>query len=378
MRHKLWLMLIPFLGFNIAVANDNQREKKQLKKVERLIEKLQANRQNTRSQQGALQHQLENSEERINQLAHQLEKFADKLDHKQQSIAEFQQQRQIQTQKLNNQRAILAQQIRSSYVIGRRDYLKILLNQEDPSVVGRMLQYYDYFNQAHSVRITRITDTVKHIKILETEIQQQSQQIQTLLIEQTDKKQKLEQQNQKRQTIIAQLGDSLKKQDSKLQQLAQSKRHLQHLIGIIVTDSPDSEKFIAFKPLKGKLPWAVKGKLLHRFGAKKHLGNLKWQGVFVKAPKGTKVMAVANGRVEFSGWLRQLGHLLIIKHDKNYLSLYAHNRSLYKKQGDWVKTGDVVASVGNSGGQQQHGLYFELRHYGKAINPIPWFNRRRP
>lgn len=353
-------------------------KKQQLQEVEKKIEQLQQKMRNTRSQQDQLQQDLAQAEQQIGQLADKLETFADDLTLKQQSLAEFRQQHQLQATKLQQQQEILAQQIRSSYIIGRRDYLKILLNQEDPSTVGRMLQYYDYFNQARSLRISTINEAMNQIQMLENKIEQQSQQIQQLLIEQTDKKQQLEQQNQKRQQILGQLSGSLVQQSHQLKQLLDDRQHLQILLGIVATNTPDFiEKSLTLTPfsqLKGQLSWPVQGKIAQSFGKRKSVGNLKWQGWLIDAAAGQKVRTIAAGKVEFSGWFRHLGQLLIIKHDQNYMSLYAHNRSLYPKQGDWVKAGDIIASVGNSGGQAQTGLYFELRYQGQAIDPAIWLN----
>ena len=127
-----------------------------------------------------------------------------------------------------------------------------------------------------------------------------------------------------------------------------------------------------FAELKGKLAWPVKGKLRKLYGRHKPLSNLRWQGIVIEAPIGRQIRAVSHGRVAFADWLRGLGNLIIIDHGNSYLSLYGHNESLFKSAGEWVESGDVIASIGNSGGQKANGLYFEIRKKGKPQNPTGW------
>lgn len=125
-----------------------------------------------------------------------------------------------------------------------------------------------------------------------------------------------------------------------------------------------------FRHLKAKLAWPVKGKILKKFGSRRV--DSQWNGVLIRAKEGTQVKAIATGRVIFSDWLKGYGLLLIVQHDKNYMSLYAYNQSLYKSKGDWVSAGDVLATVGKSGGRSKPALYFEIRKKNKPVNPAKW------
>ncbi len=137
----------------------------------------------------------------------------------------------------------------------------------------------------------------------------------------------------------------------------------------LATDLPSG----AFASLKGRLPAPIAGRVAARFGAKRGDGPA-WRGMFIKAPEGTDVRAVAAGRVVFSSWMRGYGNLIIINHGGEYLSIYGNNQSLIKRVGDSVKPGDVIANAGNTGGNEESGLYFELRHLGKAFDPTGWVN----
>jgi len=135
----------------------------------------------------------------------------------------------------------------------------------------------------------------------------------------------------------------------------------------LATDLPSG----AFESLRGRLPAPIAGKIEARFGAKRGDGPT-WRGMFIKAPEGTDVRAIAAGRVVFANWMRGYGNLIIVNHGGEYLSIYGNNQTLLKQAGDAVKPGDVIASAGNTGGNEQSGLYFELRHLGKAFDPAGW------
>ena len=127
-----------------------------------------------------------------------------------------------------------------------------------------------------------------------------------------------------------------------------------------------------FSRLKGSLHLPVAGELMNRFGAPREGGGLSWKGLFIRAAQGTAVKAIAAGQVVFAEWLRGFGNLIIVDHGEGYMSLYSNNESLYKQVGDRVQPGDAIAAVGNSGGQPDTGLYFEMRHQSRPVNPLDW------
>ena len=127
----------------------------------------------------------------------------------------------------------------------------------------------------------------------------------------------------------------------------------------------------AFASLKGQMRSPVSGQVAAKFGSKRGQGP-SWKGVFIRAAEGADVRAVAGGRVVFAEWLRGFGNLIIVDHGGQYMSIYGNNQSLLKRAGDIVKSGDPIASAGNSGGNEESGLYFELRHQGTAFDPAGW------
>ena len=128
----------------------------------------------------------------------------------------------------------------------------------------------------------------------------------------------------------------------------------------------------AFASLRGRLRLPVKGEITSRFGSARGDGGMTWKGLFIRAAEGTEVKAVAPGRVVFADWLRGFGNLLILDHGDGFLSIYGNNQSLLREPGEEIKAGDAVAAVGNSGGNPESGLYFELRRQGQPIDPLKW------
>jgi len=357
----------------IAVyAADKDIPKAQLEQLEKRIEILQADMQSTRTEYGQLQRQLQLNEESIGEVAEQLEIFNESLADKRHTLADLKIRQKNQQVQIKAQRKVLAKQVRAAYIMGRQDYLKMWLNQENPVAIGRVLTYYDYFNRARTEQINKINETLRHISDLEQQTKYETDQLNLLIIQQTAKKKQFNLSRDERQSILSQLGKKLENQDEELKQLLQDKHRLESLLGTLheaVKEMPNLS--LNFTEKKGGLLLPVNGQVIKKFHDSL-IGRLKWQGLLIAANKGDKVTAVAAGRVVFAQWFRHFGLLLIIEHGKGYMSLYAHNQSLYVKTGDWVESGQIISSVGDSGGRQQSALYFEIRHQGVPINPLTW------
>jgi len=142
----------------------------------------------------------------------------------------------------------------------------------------------------------------------------------------------------------------------------------------VEADAPSAEASAGgnFAALKGKLHWPVRGELNGRFGAQRAEGGAQWHGVFIRAGAGQEVKAVAAGKVAFADWLRGFGNLIIVDHGDGYMTVYGNNEALFKSPGETVTAGEPIASVGASGGQDESGLYFEIRYRGQAQDPAKW------
>ena len=285
-------------------------------------------------------------------------------------------QQKEEARRLEAQQSQLAHEARSAYVMGRQKQVKLLLNQEQPDAVGRMLTYFGYFTRARTDKINVMKASIQRLQVLQGDIEKKTQVLSDLQDTQRARVARLAEQKQLRRKAVSELRQQLAKQGGALKQLQVDERRLQELVHSLqelLADIPaDAAHNKPFKALRGELGWPARGQLSIGFGTPRGDSGLAWQGVLITAPEGGKVHAVAQGRVAFSDWMRGFGLLLIIDHGDGYMSLYGHNQALYKEVGEWVDTGEVVATLGASGGQNRAGLYFELRHKGRPVNPRKW------
>lgn len=346
------------------------------------IRQLQASLSKTRDRQQVLRQQLKSTEKEIGRLSRSLKKTRRQLRQQKQDLEALRNRYQQQRKALSRQREALQQQILASYTMGRQGYLKIILNQQDPAQIGRTLAYYDYFNRARARQIEQIQSRLKEIATLEERINHETAALQNLSDRQESQMGEKEQQRARRQAILVKLDGEIRTKEQRLQAFLQDEKDLARLLSqlqTVLSDiPPDAGEERPFPAAKGRLLWPARGKISARFGSRrKNAGKLRWQGVIISAAEGEAVRSVHAGRVAFADWLRGFGLLVIIDHGKGYMSLYAHNQSLYKSVGEWVSRGEVIATVGNSGGRAKPGLYFEIRHNGKPTNPLKWLQARK-
>jgi septal ring factor EnvC (AmiA/AmiB activator) len=179
-----------------------------------------------------------------------------------------------------------------------------------------------------------------------------------------------------RQAIMLKLEERIQLQGDQLQDMQRDLSQLEELITGLKQEATATKNAVPFASMKGKLPWPSKGRLARSFGSSRNKGSLRWQGVILKAQAGTKIHAISAGRVVFADWFRNLGLLIIIDHGDGYMTLYGHNQSLYKAVGDTVESGELIATMGNTGGNHEVSLYFEIRDQGTPTNPARWCRPR--
>jgi len=277
---------------------------------------------------------------------------------------------------LNDQRDLLSSQIRSAYAMGNQAQLKLVLNQQQPTEMGRAMVYFDYLNQARTSEITEYLQSIKQKQKLEISIKTTNNELKILVKKKLKQKNNLSGHRSNRKRLLAKLNKDINSQQLTLDDLKNSRSRIEQLlmsIGEILADIPNEPvKQIPFGKLKHKLPWPIRGNFSAKFGSSRNQGDLKWNGIVIDADYGTPVRAISYGRVAFSDWLQGFGFITIIDHNDGFLSLYGHNQALFKQAGDWVESGEIIATVGDSGGQSRSGLYFEIRSKGKPVNPSLW------
>ena len=277
---------------------------------------------------------------------------------------------------LSKQRGLLANQIRSAHAMGHEPQLKLMLNQQEPSEMGRAMVYFDYVNKVRTTEISDYLDSINKKQALETDIKATVIKLKKLVDKRLKQKNELSFHRQNRTRLLTKLNKDIGDQQLTLTDLKQSRSRIEQLLmslGEILADIPTvltGQK--PFSQLKKHLPWPIRGKFSAKFGTSRHKGDLTWSGVVIDANYGESVRAISHGRVVFADWLQGYGFISIIDHNDGYLSLYGHNQAQFKQAGDWVEAGETIATVGDSGGQPKSGLYFEIRHQGKPVNPDQW------
>jgi|MDSY01.1.fsa_nt_gb septal ring factor EnvC (AmiA/AmiB activator) len=372
------LLIIGLLFPSVLTAQENdnslsiqQQNRDKLDDVQQAIAEQESNIYDTNKQRSAIEHELKADDLAIANVTKKINNIERDLVVTEAEILTLKSEKDRLTQAKKRQEQLLAQQLRSAYTAGQHDYLKLLLNQDKTEKIQRTLSYYEYLNQARIKEITEFNQTIAQLLEVSTEHQAKIETLDILKNQQileskslnANKKQQSKRLNTLSKQILSsqQQLDKLKAEENNLNQA------LNKLAAIIKTEID----LTGLSKLKNRLSWPVKGKVLHSFGSKKQ-GYLTWKGVLISAPISRQVNTIHNGTVLFSDWLKGYGLLTVIDHGNGYMSLYAHNQTLLKSIGDRVEIGEPIALVGQSGGQTSSGLYFEIRHQGKALNPKLW------
>ncbi len=348
---------------------------KELSHVQSIIESVVNNISRLKKNQDKASSELMRVEQQQGKIARTMQTLTKQVQQKQLLINEIQLDVQLLNGNLLMQQAQLARQVKSAYALGRQQQLKLLFSQQDSRRSSRMMTYYQYFNKAKMQQLSRINSDLKQLDVLNQQNEQEKHHLALLIADANAQQKKLIKSKKERKKILTNIKKDYQENVTQLSRLKKNEQQLKHLITQLqqvkqqVTPSV-STTHQPFSSLKGRLPWPVKGKIIQAFGSAR--SGSQWQGVLIKASVGTKIKAIAHGQVIFSDWLKGYGLLVIVKHDNKYVSLYAYNQSLYKQVGDWIVVGDILATAGNSGGQEKAGLYFEIRNKSTPLNPKKW------
>lgn len=415
-----------------AFADERAQTQQQLDATRQDIAELKKTLGKLQEEKAGVQKDLKATETDIGNLEKQVEALQQELKKTEGELERLDtEKKKLQSARVEQQR-LIAIQARSAYQNGREEYLKLLLNQQNPEKFARTLTYYDYLSKARLEQLRTFNETLRQLANVEQEIATQQQQLLAQRADLDSRRQALETERGKRQQVLAKLNSDMKDRDQKLQSREQDQADLSKVLKTIeetlarqareaeearkkallaqqkaekrrqqealaaaaareqarepveppkkarttlgpLVSSDGANYGGAFSAARGKLPWPVNGRLLARFGdARGSDARAKWDGVMISANPGTQVRAVHGGRVVFADWLRGAGLLVILDHGNGYLSLYGHNQSLLKSAGDIVKAGEAISTVGDSGGQDAAGLYFAIRQQGRPTDPSQW------
>lgn len=376
-RQLLLLLLLPTL-LPITGAADNAPNKAQLEKLKSRISELSDAQSRELHERDSVQASLREAELRISRLTREQRILEKKAGIAQQRLKALKTEQAVLAAEKRTQLDWLGKTVRASYQAGRQERIKLLLNQEQPDQIARLLRYQEYYQRARTNRLEAVNGELDELKAIALRVDKARQ---TLLDQRTEVQRhadKLEGAQKERQTTLAALNRSLDDRGNNLSELKTDQQRLQKLLEDMQRSLNDIPADLGGKPfgkLAGKLPWPLEARISTGYNSRRE-GALRWQGVILNASSGTPVRAVHSGRVVFADWLRGYGLLTIVDHGNGYLTLYGYNQSLLREVGEWVSAGDSLALAGSSGGNRSSGLYFEIRHRGKAVNPTRWCNQR--
>lgn len=380
-RSLLVLLLLSVLLIlpSISQAADKEVSAQQLKELNTRIKNLEQSLNQVKGAKAAVLKELQASEKKIADTAKAIRSNLASSKRLKSRLSELKAEKADLTLKQNQQKNYLEKQIRSAYAMGRQEYLKVLLNQQQPDQVSRVLRYYDYINKERSRHIDEYLETAKTLDRVKKEILQKDYVLTTTRSKLEADRGRLKAEQKKREGLVAQLDKEISGKGQELATLNQDRARLEQLLEEVreaIVNIPMPKDTRPFKSMRGKLPWPIKGRVAYAFGSEQIRGKLRRNGMVIRAGEGTEIKAIHSGRVVFADWLRGYGVLLILDHGNGFMSLYGNNQALLREAGDWIHAGESIATVGRSGGQTRSGLYFEIREKGAPQDPIIWLGRR--
>ena len=372
---KKYFLLFLLILSPSAIANESNHKEK-LKDIQNRLENVNAEIEKSKDQVKEFQSELKKNELMAAKISEQLENIQNNILKKKDDLEQLKIKKKDSQKIIDIEKKILISQIKTMYKIGKYDYVKLLLNQQNVSEITRAIAYYDYDNYARSKRIKKLKNTLIDIEKIQLTILDQTSKLESLNTTHKSKLDKFNKYRGDRLKFITEINKHIDRQGVELLLLKENEHELVKLLNKLNVHKKNKtdtlKKGFSFSSKKGELIWPINGKLLKKYGEKKKKTGLKWRGVLIESVQGSHVSAVSQGKIVFADWFRNFGLLIIIDHENDYLSLYGHNQRLLKSIGDFVQTGEKIATVGDSGGQKNSALYFEIRKGKKTLNPSLW------
>lgn len=410
MRKLVAATLIGCLCVTLAVsAAPADNKKAELKDIQGRIESLRKDLAKSEESKAGVADQLKDAESAISNANRKLRELGESRSSLQAEIGQLEQQSGTLSQQIEAQQKQLSGLLYRRFLHGETDALQLMLSGEDPNRIAQDQYFLTQLSKAKAQMLGTLRDSLAEKQRLADARRDKAEQIAAIEKQQQENRAALLAKQRERQAVLARIADKIKSQRKEISTLKGNEQRLSKLIEGLARiaaqtrakpmpqekparggretvakpgpalrndATPDSGFSGVFASLRGKLHLPVRGDVSSRFGAARAEGGTTWKGLFIRAGEGSEVKAVAPGRVVFSDWLRGFGNLLIVDHGDSYLSIYGNNQSLFKEAGQIVKSGETIAAVGNSGGQGESGLYFELRYQGQPFDPLKWASLR--
>ncbi|HEY6897665.1 MAG TPA: peptidoglycan DD-metalloendopeptidase family protein [Rhodocyclaceae bacterium] len=394
MVKRFFLLALLPLAAQAASADSKKAE---LKETQARIEALRHDLAKSEESRASASDQLRDTESAISGANRRLRELADSRSEIAHDIAGLDQQSAQLTRQIEAQQKQLGKLLRRQFIRGNEaDALQLLLSGEEPDRIARDQYFLKQLSRAQARMLEKLRGDLQEKQRLADARRDKAAELAAIEKQQQDSRAALLAKQRERQTVLAKIADKIKSQRKEIDTLKGNEKRLTKLIeGLarIVPSKPSRAKSRdlergpaaapareadvsradgAFATLKGRLRLPLSGQIAARFGSARAEGGSTWKGIFIRAAEGTDVHAVAAGTVVFSDWLRGFGNLLIVDHGDGFLSIYGNNQSLLREAGQSVKGGESVATAGNSGGNPESGLYFELRYRGQPFDPLKW------
>ncbi len=349
----------------------------ELEAVRQQIQQLQKQRKRDGEKLSRVERDLKDSEIAEQKARNALSTVRSDLENAQNANAKLLSEQRKQQSVLTNTQADLALQMRLAYIQGQEQWLKLVLSQEDPGALGRRLTWYEYLTRQRTALIGQVQKQLVDLQRIAEELEAEAKRLKALESSRTAALNEVKAARAEREKAVAKLKKDASSSEAQLASLNKQVKELDKLVIELASVLPEMPRLPAgpFTNQKGKLSWPVKGRVLKSYGELRSSGQLRWNGVLIAAPSGNNVRAFFHGRVIYADWLQGMGLLMIVEHGDGYLSLYGHNQELLHGVGSWVQPNEVIARVGDSGGQTEPAVYFELRKAGQPISPTPWIKK---
>lgn len=365
-----------------AAAGDEryQQSAEELAKVRGRIDAVSKSIEHDKGEQDQLRGAVEAAERKVDEAGGEARRISAQIDLQTAKVRQAQAEQAAAERRLGEQKDTLARQLRASYMMGRGGKAELLLSQQDPDRVDRMLVYYDALNRARAASIDAIGVEIRKVAALQAQYQAQLDSLQALQGSHKRALSALEADRQERAEAMSKVAQRIAGESQELKGLQTSEKQLGNLLEQLrqaLADVPVEPEggSKSFPEMRGKMAWPLRGDVLARYGESKAGGHLQWKGMWIAAPEGAPVRASSRGRVAYVGWLTSYGLIVVLQHEKGFFTLYGHNSAVTRTAGEWVAAGDVIAKAGNTGGYEQPGLYFEVRKGADPMDPKDWLSR---
>lgn len=370
-------MLALTSGICASVADDDPEA--ELQALRERIEAIAVELETSRRTRDELRDELAASERRIAELDAERTRNTRQLREVEGEIDRLEARRGEMRSELAAQHDSLASLVRLAYRGGEeREYLRLVLGQDDPARIARMLTYYRYVAEARRAAAESLTLALQELTAVQRSLDASRRELDTLQDRLQADAEEQESERRRRRELLASVEQDITRRGGELERLREDEARLAELIERIEREAAAAAPAAPVEPFagrRGQLQAPVEARITAAFGQARESGGPAWEGVFFAAEAGEPVRAVHDGRVLYADWLRGFGLLLILDHGDGYMSLYSHNQQLEKSVGEWVTVGEAIARVGDTGGLERPGLYFEIRHQGRPTDPMRWIRR---